>query len=340
MPHEILDWGIAVVLALQGLGDWLIGPMNLLTFSGNIEFYLLVLPALYWCYNTRLGIRLAIVLMLSVTLNSILKVTIHDPRPYWYASQVRLLTGPETTFGIPSGHSQNAVIIWGILGNHIKKGWAWIVFIALIFLIGFSRIYLGVHFPTDVIAGWALGILLLLIFIRFESTVIRWMTDQKTVTQIAIVFVTSLVMIAMGVLVTGLVSARWAMPVVWIENVMVIIPTEPIAPFSLDDLITSGAALFGLATGFIWLETRGGVEAAGPWQKRLGRYLVGLVGVLILWRGLGEFFSLLAVDESGVGYVLRYIRYGLIGAWVAAGAPVIFIRLGLAEPALAGSASA
>ena len=44
MPESVLEWGIAFILTLQGLGDWLIGPMNIFTFTGNAEFYLLILP--------------------------------------------------------------------------------------------------------------------------------------------------------------------------------------------------------------------------------------------------------------------------------------------------------
>jgi hypothetical protein len=59
--------------------------------------------------------------------------------------------------------------------------------------------------------------------------------------------------------------------------------------------------------------------------------VLGVVGVLLLWRGLGALFDLLAIDESLLDHLLRYIRYGLIGVWVSAGGPFLFIRLGLAK---------
>jgi hypothetical protein len=68
---------------------------------------------------------------------------------------------------------------------------------------------------------------------------------------------------------------------------------------------------------------------AGPWRKRLSRYLIGVVGVLILWRGLGLVFDLLAPDETLPAHLLRYLRYSLVGLWISALAPLLFIRLGL-----------
>ena len=72
----------------------------------------------------------------------------------------------------------------------------------------------------------------------------------------------------------------------------------------------------------------GGFDARGPIGQRAIRFLIGLVGVAILWQGLG---LVLPRGETIVPYVLRYLRYGLMGLWVAGVAPYLFIRFGLAE---------
>ena len=64
---------------------------------------------------------------------------------------------------------------------------------------------------------------------------------------------------------------------------------------------------------------------------KLGRYLVGIVGVFIAMYGLDELFSLIAVDESVLGYILRYIRYGTVAFWGLFGAPWLFLKLKLAS---------
>lgn len=107
-----------------------------------------------------------------------------------------------------------------------------------------------------------------------------------------------------------------------------------LTPFSLHDLVTATGALFGLGVGAL-LCTQWGGFTTGVQQRReyLLRSLVGIIGVLLLWRGLDVIFALLAPEESLLGYLLRYLRYSAVGFWVAAAAPLLFIRLGLAKPA-------
>jgi hypothetical protein len=74
----------------------------------------------------------------------------------------------------------------------------------------------------------------------------------------------------------------------------------------------------------------GGYQAAGPIEKRAIRYVIGLIGVLILYMGLGAIFPR---GDGLIFYVLRYIRYALLGWWVSGGAPWVFVRFKLAERA-------
>src|SRR5512136_3466678 len=124
--QTILDFGIRFVVAVQGWGTWLISPMKLFSFLGTEEFLILLLPILYWCVDSILGIRVAIILMLSTSLNGALKLAFHGPRPYWYSPSV-LGMADETSFGIPSNHAQSAVVVWGILAAYLKKWWGWLV---------------------------------------------------------------------------------------------------------------------------------------------------------------------------------------------------------------------
>jgi len=83
-----LLWGTPVVIGLQSLGTFLVTPMKLLSFLGTEDFFLLVMPAMVWCVDAALGLRMGLVLLTSASFNSLLKLTVGWPRPYWVSDQV------------------------------------------------------------------------------------------------------------------------------------------------------------------------------------------------------------------------------------------------------------
>ena len=323
----LYEIGINIVLLVQNLGSWLISPIRFISFFGTAEFYLLIMPALYWCFDTTLGLRIGIILLSSDALNFILKAALHTARPFWVSRQVTGFSF-ESSFGMPSGHAQNSAAVFGLLAASLKRGWVWVVSLIAIFLIGFSRVYLAVHFPQDVIVGWSIGFILVWIFLKLEGPVSGWFATQKLGTGILVIFAFSLWILIIGVFVRE-ISSGWQLPQTWVENARLAFPGEDlIDPFRLSPLILTTGVLFGLGSGGFWLFTRGGFNAKGIWWKRILRFVIGVVGVVVLWMGLG---AILPEPNSFVGFVLYYLQYALIGLWVSALAPLLFIRLGLAE---------
>ena len=143
---------IIINIFLQSLGGWLNLAAQFFSFLGQEEFYILVLPVLYWCVNASWGIRIGVMLVLTVNLNSWLKLAFASPRPFWIDTRVKELA-VETSFGLPSGHAMNSASMWGLLARLLRKKWLTYSITAVIFLIGLSRISLGVHFTSDVLAG-------------------------------------------------------------------------------------------------------------------------------------------------------------------------------------------
>jgi membrane-associated phospholipid phosphatase len=314
------------VAAIQGLGGWLEAPMKFFSFLGSEEFYLLALPILYWCIDAGLGLRVGLILLVSAGLNDSLKMAFHTPRPYWFSTSVQPLSA-ESSFGVPSGHAQNAVAIWGIAAAYLNKRWAWISAATLMLLIGFSRLYLGVHFPQDVLVGWGIGAFLLWGFARFWSPAADWLKHQTAGRQIGIAAAVSLLILLIGSLPYAGLS-NWTLPLDWAVNAAR--AGDPLPdPVSMNGILTSAGTLFGLVCGLVWMNAQGGYQASGPVMKRVLRLVLGVAGVLILRYGLGAIFP---SGETLAAFVFRYLRYALIGAWVSGGAPFLFVRLKLVNP--------
>ena len=160
----------AVMAAIQSTaGSVMDKPMLFFTFLGEETFAILLLIAVYWCWDKRLGEYLLFSLYTAMSVNGLMKDLICRPRPFLneefsdlrYVKVKSLLVDTEhlsSSWSFPSGHSQTAGSIYGSLMNG-RRAWAKIAGIVVILLVMVSRVYLGVHYPTDTIVGAVLGLL-------------------------------------------------------------------------------------------------------------------------------------------------------------------------------------
>ncbi|MBW1643010.1 MAG: phosphatase PAP2 family protein [Deltaproteobacteria bacterium] len=234
-----------------------------------------------------------ILFLFSVYVNAFAKLVAKQPRPFEYNSQVQKIVEAGGG-GFPSGHTQGAVVVWGYLASVFKKSWLWILAGLLMILIPMSRVYLGAHFPTDLLGGYIIGALLLILYIKYAPRLEDWITKKGFVFQLGCAVILPLILI-------------------------IIIPGS-------DKLgITAAATLMGMSAGFALERKFVGFEASGVWWQRSVRYLIGIV-VLI---GLRVVLSL-AFKDLNPEPVFRTIRYGLLGLWGTFGAPWIFVKIKLA----------
>ena len=117
-------------------------------------FLILFISFGYFYWSPARFSRVAMMLFISALINIFLKDFFQDPRP-----AIELMLDPKvgTTYGWPSGHSQIAVTLWGLLAYELKNKWITVGAISTIILIAFSRMYLGVHDFGDVFAGLLIG---------------------------------------------------------------------------------------------------------------------------------------------------------------------------------------
>lgn len=132
---------------------------ELITFFGEQYVVIFVLAFIYFVYNKKLGEKIAFTLFLSLGLNNSLKGLVKAPRPFTVDPEIiGMRQSTATGFSFPSGHTQVSAAFYTSIAKHLKNKKFWIFTGILIFLVGISRIYLGVHFPKDVIVAIILGI--------------------------------------------------------------------------------------------------------------------------------------------------------------------------------------
>jgi membrane-associated phospholipid phosphatase len=291
---SVLNWGIEVVLWFQQFSPALDIPFKVLTFLGDKEFYMLLMPMMYWCINRRVGARLFVLLLFSAYLNEIAKLLVDQPRPFNYDPRVIKFVH-EDSGGLPSGHTQSAVVVWGYLAWRFKIMPLWLLAGFLVLAIPLSRIYLGAHFPTDLLGGYAIGAVVLFVFFRLDTRIWNWCTNKGIWLQLGV---------SMG------------LPVVLLLFV----------PPGNRGLLTAVGAFMGLTTGVVLERRWVRFCSDGPWWQQVTRYLAGMVVLIGIWYGLRIGFEQL--EPAGL---YRVLRYALIGLWGGLGAPWLFVKLKLAE---------
>src|SRR5262249_48962348 len=148
------------------------------------------------------------------------------------------------SFGVPSGHSQNAVATWGSLAAYINRPWAWIIALVLILLVGLSRMYLGVHFPHDVVLGWAIGSLLLWAFLHWSDPITAWLKGKSLGIQIGLALTLSILMLTTSFAAFSALQT-WSLPAEWAANALGAGSPDAPAPVNVDNSLSGAGALFG-----------------------------------------------------------------------------------------------
>lgn len=171
---------INILLALQdfrnGSGAFLADFLSKMTFLGELNTVLVIMAIVYWCVSKEFGTFLLMGWSGNRLVNGCLKVTacvyrpwIRDSRIVPYGDSMKTATG----YSFPSGHTMNAGTVYG--GAVVRKDMLWVIRAVLglvVVLVAFSRNYLGVHTPQDVLVGAAAGMLMMWLVFKL----MQWVT--------------------------------------------------------------------------------------------------------------------------------------------------------------------
>jgi hypothetical protein len=237
--------------------------------------------------NRTVGLRVGMVFIGSQYTNEVLKGFVNEARPVSPVEPLYTDTAPGSSW--PSGHAQNTAAAWGTLAGLIRDRRLTTFALILVFLVGLSRLYLGLHWPLDVLSGWIIGAILAGVGLAVFA---NW-----------------------GRVIAGAPGLPWL-------AAGVVVPLILFALYPTDNNAKAMGAVIGLIAGW-WLERRMvGFEAPAPPIQQAIKAVLGLVVAFGLRILLKPVFDLLPV--AFVGDLLRYV---IIGLWVAWLAPWLFVRL-------------
>lgn len=321
MIHD-LPGDFWLTLTLQSIGDWLNPIMKFFTWLGYPQAYMIIIAVIYWSFDRKLGLRLAIFLPVTASLNSILKQAFHAPRPYWLDPDIKAIQA-SNGFGMPSGHAQ-ASTVWLYAANILKSRWIWFVALFVAFMVGLSRIFLGVHFSSQVLSGWLFGIVVLILFAYFEKKILTFFLKRKFFIQLTWIGAITIFMLALGGVFVYLLK-NWEMPMEWISNA-----ADDLAGMNESILSSVGMAavagnaggFLGVALGALLSHRKGGFDTRGSIWKRLLRSVAGIISLLALYGMI----MWIAPDETrDVAFsIWRFFGFFLISFFTIFLLPLLF----------------
>lgn len=288
--------GIAILHWFESMRSPVLDRLMLLITNLHSEtIYILVLPLIFWLLDKRAARQLVAVFVLGMWANDVLKNLFHTQRPFVSHPELEPPQGAlETATGgaFPSGHAMNPLMFWGQVALIWRRRWlTWVVGIA-VFLIGLSRLYLGVHWPLDILGGWAFGAILLWCF---QATARFWRGEAQPFGQ-QIVLALLLPLVALGI--------------------SLLIPGTS----DLHTLVTMVGAYVGLSLGFVLEERFVGFDPrAGGLVSQVLKVVVGFALIMGIRVGVKALFG----DSNPVTFC-RYVLIGLAATYLL---PLIWSRL-------------
>ncbi len=299
---SILNLGLDIIKFIQQFqSSGLTAFFKIITFLGDEYFYLILFPFILWSVDFKRGAKLGFIFLVSVCLNMLLKDFIQQPRPFIMMPGINLIS--ETGFGLPSGHAQNSIVIWGIISSWLKnKPFKGFMFL-LIVLIGLSRIYLGVHFPSDVLGGWIVGGVLLIFYFNYMDKISSWIDGLTPIRQIVLIPIFPILLTLVH-------------PEKEFVNIMGIVT--------------------GVGIGLVLFYRYYDFKFDGNLLKRIVRFVFGIIITIPIYFG---FKYLRPATSSSLFIPVYFLIKVIFGVWISFGAPWLFIKTKLISAKNNGIAS-
>lgn len=273
--------------------------IQLITRLGEEVVILGVICFFYWCLNKNTAYKLGFIFFTSGMIVQGLKITCKIDRPFVIDKTLKPVGSAietATGYSFPSGHTQSATSLYGYFALAVKNKWLKALFVIAFLLVGFSRLYLGVHTYYDV--GVSLILTLAIVFFAhlFFDRIISGKSDLF------------------------LSIALAAVSIFLCVYAFILAKVGYADPKQINDCFKSGGAGVAFAIGF-FIERKYinfDVSAKKPYIQAI-KFIIGVAGALILKSGL----KLIAPENI----IVDFVRYFLTILWVIALFPYLFTKV-------------
>ena len=293
------DWLMQMLRDIAGTRTpFFNGVMSGVTILGEEMAFIVIGLILFWCFDKKYGYRFLFMYVAGNFLNQLLKSIFMIPRPWVIDKDFEIVEAARdgaSGWSFPSGHTQSAVLLYGGLSRRVKKWWGYLIAAVLILLIGYSRMYLGVHTLLDVGVSLITGLLL----IAFTEALFDRIGDGVKPFTIACA--------VLAVLCIGLIIFTKTLP-----------ESE-----TYNDQVKGAYMLFGTTFGLLaggYIEKRFiNFDPKSKWWVQIIKVVVGLALVLALRVGLKKLLGLISSDSS-----MDAIRYFAMSFFALGVYPLFF----------------
>lgn len=271
------------------------------TFFGEEMLVLAIVCIFYWCLNKKLAYQIGLTFFLSGLLLQSLKITFRIPRPWVLDPTFEAVPSAipaATGYSFPSGHTMGATSLFTTMALTAKKKAFKIICIFLFLIVGFSRMYLGVHTPKDVIVAMGMSVIIALILQKVMALIQNTQKSNAVIGVILAVLSTLAIIYSLVLLSSGTIDA----------------------PYAADCCKAAGAGL-GFALGWFLERTYINFDTQAPMPKQILKLIVGLVITVLL--------KIILKAILGSDILAEIVQYFVLVLWILAIYPFLLVRFKL-----------
>ena len=300
-----MEYQLNILMYLQSIrNELLTGIFTFFTICTEVPVITVLTGILYWCINKKAGQRVMLALAGSLNINAGVKNFVKMERPIGTKGLESIRIETADGYSFPSGHKQTSTTFWTAMMIQFKKVWIYVLGILMILGAGISRLYLAVHWPMDVIAGWIFGIVLSILFVKLFD----YIDDSKNY------------YILVGLMLIFGVSTYF-------------IGGEDF--YKLFGLFTGFVLGYMVEDTYINFSTDNGKQRKNIFAKntsnygsvgsKILRFIVGIISLLAVYLILNyvEDTFFIANTEEIIN-IFKYLKYTIVVFWGVAGAPALF----------------